>query len=58
MLAADNRDDVTNDMTLSGAGVTRREFVRVVSFVVGAVTLGTTGCGGGGEMAGSRRPTR
>ncbi len=52
MDSAEARASIARLSTVSDAGVSRREFVRVVSFAVGAVTLGTSGCGGGGGGGG------
>ncbi len=51
MHATDNQGDAPDVIGRSDASVSRREFVRVVSVVVGSVTLGTTACGGGGDGA-------
>lgn len=52
MDSADERESFASSSIVRDAGVTRREFVRVVGFAVGALTLGTTGCGGGGGDGG------
>ena len=52
MIAPDGKGGAAAAPDASREGYTRREFVRVMGFAVGVLSLAADGCGGGGDVAG------